>query len=135
MAEYSMRTWEAREKVVYAALSQAQEGLDTHPPGPHDDAQAEMVENQLEEVVLLYAHCIVRDRLAKQADGDPVLALQLRGKLSQDEFPNGWEFEFGSLIDQAIVMELALREIAKADPDSPVGQTALTALPMGEVGF
>ena len=130
----SVRTWEARDKVVHAALSQAQQLLDISPQGPNDDAEAEYLENQLEEVVLLYAHCIVRDRLAKEADGEPVVALQLRGKLSQDEFPNGWEFEFGSLLDQVIVMELALREIAK-DPESAAGQAALVALPMGEVGL
>lgn len=124
-----MRTWEARERALAAALAHIADGLDTHDIGPNDDAQGEMLEEALMDAVVLYAACIVRDRLKNSAEGQSLVASHLRELEAKGLVVSGPAAE--EVFGQIETMEFALREITQipVPQGSKAVELAIGALP------
>lgn len=138
-----IRPWEARERLLSAALRVLDGRIDNSPPGPHDDAEAEYAEEELNKAAAELTRGHMQERLGKQADPDgPSSALETRlVTFFEQHFDDanahaGLPPEMRNAVAEIAVMELALIEITKlqGQQGSEAVEIALEALPEGAGG-
>jgi hypothetical protein len=113
------RTIDTREEVLAAAHRVVGNRITVGLPGPHDDAEAEYAEDQLDDAAARHARTVLQTRLEK---GVPRSAIEANlrkecEKLLDDAGSDaGLPRAIRQLASEAAVMELALVEIVRKRP-------------------
>lgn len=133
------RTIDTRERVLSTAHRVIATRIEPDPPGPHDDAEAEYSEDQLDDAAATHARAVLQKRLEKGVPRSAIESnLRKAGESMLDDAGAevGLPLAFRQLASEAAVMELALIEIVRERDGETVGLDeargiAADALPEG----